>query len=140
MPQLLREEVTASYAGLRAAIDRDDYLIEVDAGQRYCLVGGIRSTGLTAAMAIAEYVAGLLTEAGLDCEARRRLPDPPQMPNLGEAGPRPYQDAERIERDPAYGEIVCFCERVTRGESPRCLRMRRCHPPTSTDCAGGRGS
>lgn len=28
MPSLLTEEVTASYAGLRAAIDRDDYLIE----------------------------------------------------------------------------------------------------------------
>jgi len=116
MPQLLREEVTASYAGLRAAIDRDDYLIEVEATQRYCLVGGIRSTGLTAAMSIAEYVAGLMTEAGLDCEARSTLPEPPQLPNLGEAALRPYQDAERIERDPAYGEVVCFCERVTQGE------------------------
>ena len=35
---------------------------------------------------------------------------------LGEAGRRPYQDAERIAADPAYGEIACHCERVTRGE------------------------
>jgi len=30
--------------------------------------------------------------------------------------PAPYQDAARITADPAYGKIVCFCERVTAGE------------------------
>lgn len=38
------------------------------------------------------------------------------MPNIGEAGLRPYQDAARIAVDPAYGTVVCFCERVTAGE------------------------
>jgi glycerol-3-phosphate dehydrogenase len=38
------------------------------------------------------------------------------MPYIGEAGVRPYADAGRIAADPAYGEIVCFCERVSRGE------------------------
>ena len=38
------------------------------------------------------------------------------MPYIGEAGPRPYADAARIAADPAYGELVCFCERVSRGE------------------------
>lgn len=44
MPELLAEEVTATYAGLRAAIDHPDYLIDTDAEQHYLLVGGIRST------------------------------------------------------------------------------------------------
>jgi glycerol-3-phosphate dehydrogenase len=116
MPALLEEEVTATYAGLRAAIDADDYLIDLDADRRYLLVGGIRSTGLTAGMAIAEHVVGLLAGSELDLAVRDDLPEPPRMPNLGEAGPRPYQDAERIAADPAYGRIVCFCERVTAGE------------------------
>jgi glycerol-3-phosphate dehydrogenase len=116
MPRLLEEEVTASYAGLRAAIDRSDYLIDVDPDRRYLLVGGIRSTGLTSWMAVAEHVVGLLTEAGLDCTPRPDLPPPPRMPNLGQAGVRPYQDAGRIAADPAYGSVVCFCERVTAGE------------------------
>jgi glycerol-3-phosphate dehydrogenase len=116
MPQLLEEEVTASYAGLRAAIDRPDYLVDVDREQRYVLVGGIRSTGLTSGMAVAEHVVGLLTDAGLDCSPRADLPPPPRMPNLGEAGVRPYQDDARIAADPAYGTVVCFCERVTAGE------------------------
>ncbi len=116
MPQLLEEEVTASYAGLRAAIDRDDYLIELDADQHYVLVGGIRSTGLTSSMAVAEHVRELLASAGLQLTPREVLPEPPRMPNIGEASLRPYQDVERIAADPAYGTIVCFCERVTSGE------------------------
>jgi glycerol-3-phosphate dehydrogenase len=116
MPELIDEEITASYAGLRAAIDSNDYLIDLDTARRYLLVGGIRSTGLTAGMAIAEHVVGLLAEAGLDVRPREDLPPPPHMPNLGNATTRPYQDTERIARDPAYGTIVCFCERVTAGE------------------------
>ncbi|WP_238009103.1 NAD(P)/FAD-dependent oxidoreductase [Dactylosporangium sp. AC04546] len=115
MPALLREEVTATYAGLRAAIDRGDYLIDVDDERRYVLIGGIRSTGLTAGMAIAEHVGGLLASR-LDLTERPGLPAPPRMPNLGEAGQRPYQDAAAIAADPEYGRVVCFCERVTRGE------------------------
>lgn len=116
MPRLLDEEVTATYAGLRAAIDHSDYLIEADPTQHYLLVGGIRSTGLTAGMAIAEYARAQLVSAGLELVPAEELPDPPQMPNLGEAFPRPYQQAEKIASDPAYGRIVCFCERVTEGE------------------------
>ncbi|KLI09871.1 ferredoxin [Mycolicibacterium conceptionense] len=116
MPRLLDEEVTATYAGLRAAIDHSDYLIEADPAQHYLLVGGIRSTGLTAGMAIAEYARTQLVSAGLELVPADELPDPPQMPNLGEAFPRPYQQAEKIAADPAYGRIVCFCERVTEGE------------------------
>jgi len=116
MPRLLDEEVTATYAGLRAAIDRSDYLIEADPAQRYLLVGGIRSTGLTAGMAIAEHALDLLGQAGLAAERRTDLPDPPRMPNLGEAFVRPYQDEHAIAADPAYGRIVCFCERVSEGE------------------------
>ncbi|MDT5069485.1 MAG: glycerol-3-phosphate dehydrogenase [Mycobacterium sp.] len=116
MPKLLTEEVTAAYSGLRAAIDRGDYLIEAESAQRYLLIGGIRSTGLTAGMAIAEHVHGVLEDAGMHLAAKPELPAPPRMPNLGEAFTRPYQDADAIAADPAYGKIVCFCERVTAGE------------------------
>jgi glycerol-3-phosphate dehydrogenase len=131
MPELLAEEVTASYAGLRAAADRDDYLIEADTEQRYLLVGGIRSTGLTSSLAVAEHVRELLGEAGLSLVPRPDLPDPPQMPNLGEAGRRPYQDEEKISADPAYGRIVCFCERVTAGEIRDAVRSVL--PPAGLD-------
>ncbi len=115
LPALLDEEVTAVYAGLRAATEHGDYQLRAHPQQRTVTVGGIRSTGLTASMAIAEHVRGLLTDSGLDLGERRTLPDP-TMPNIGEAFPRPYQQPERIAADPQYGQLVCHCERVSRGE------------------------
>jgi glycerol-3-phosphate dehydrogenase len=117
MPELLGEEVTATYAGLRAATEHRDYQIRVDGSLRYACVGGIRSTGLTASLGIAEYVVSELAAAGLVLRERgRATAGPPLMPYIGQVGMRPYQDAARIAADSAYGEIVCHCERVTRGE------------------------
>jgi glycerol-3-phosphate dehydrogenase len=115
LPGLSSEEVTATYAGLRAATEHTDYVISVDGRRRYACVAGIRSTGLSASLGIAEHVVGLLGEAGLALRPRDGV-SLPCMPYIGEAGQRPYQDASRIAADPAYGEIVCHCERVTRGE------------------------
>jgi glycerol-3-phosphate dehydrogenase len=67
-------------------------------------------------MAVAEYVEALLDEAGVLPAARIDLPAAPTMPNIGEALIRPYQDAQRIAADSAYGTVVCFCARVTAGE------------------------
>jgi len=116
MPSLLDEEVTASYAGLRAATEHNDYVVDIDVAQRYVLLGGIRSTGLTASMSLAEHVVTLLEGAGVTLTPRDELPDAPVMPNIGEAFPRPYEQDDWIAADPDYGRIVCFCERVSRGE------------------------
>ncbi len=115
LPGLAEQEVTSTYAGLRAATEHADYQIYVDAERRYACAAGIRSTGLSASLGIAEHVAGQLGEAGLALRPRARGPVP-VMPYIGEAGLRPYRDAARIAADPAYGQIVCHCERVTRGE------------------------
>jgi glycerol-3-phosphate dehydrogenase len=115
LPALVREEVTAVYAGLRAATEHADYQLRGHPEKRYVCVGGIRSTGLSASMAIAEHVAGLLVEGGLGLREGRD-PAPVRMPNIGEAMPRPYQRDDLVAADPEYGRIVCHCERVTRGE------------------------
>jgi glycerol-3-phosphate dehydrogenase len=116
LPGLADEEVTATYAGLRAATEHADYQIRVDGTRRYACAAGIRSTGLSASLGIAEHVVGLLGEAGLPLRPVASAVPLPRMPYIGDAGRRPYQDAELIARDAAYGEIVCHCERVTRGE------------------------
>jgi glycerol-3-phosphate dehydrogenase len=115
MPELLVNEVTAVYVGLRAATEHADYQLTLDEAEGYVCVGGIRSTGLTASMAIAEHVRRLLAEAGLPLREKPELP-PVRMPNIGELAPRPFEQEERIATNPDYGRIVCFCERVTRGE------------------------
>ncbi len=116
LPRLLDEEVTATYAGLRAATEHRDYQVRVDAARRYACAAGIRSTGLSASLGIAEHVVALMGDAGLPLRERNGAVAPPVMPYIGEAGTRPYQDAGLISADPEYGRIVCYCERVTRGE------------------------
>jgi glycerol-3-phosphate dehydrogenase len=54
------------------------------------------------------------------------------MPNLGEATPRPFQRGDLIEEDAEYGRVVCFCERVTRGE----LRDAMASPVPPVDLDG----
>ncbi|WP_223778215.1 FAD-dependent oxidoreductase [Streptomyces sp. 135] len=130
LPELLDEEVTAVYAGLRAATEHDDYRISAHKEQRYVTVGGIRSTGLTASLAIAAHVTELLATTGLDLAEPGDLA-PVRMPNLGEAFPRPYQRADLIAADPAYGTVVCHCERVTHGEIRDALASTV--PPASPD-------
>ena len=115
LPALLEEEATATYAGLRAATEHSDYQIALHAEQRYICVGGIRSTGISGCLGIAEYVADLLKEAGVGFNPK---PDfkTIRMPNIGESFTRPYQNAEWIDKNPAYGKIICHCERVSLGE------------------------
>jgi glycerol-3-phosphate dehydrogenase len=131
VPALLDEEVTATYAGLRAATEHRDYQIRVDPARRYACAAGIRSTGLSASLGIAEYVTDLLGGAGLRLQRRDGDPAPPAMPYIGQAGTRPYQDPGRIAADPDYGRIVCHCERVTRGEIRDALSSTL--PPADAD-------
>jgi glycerol-3-phosphate dehydrogenase len=116
LPALAQHEVTAVYAGLRAATEHDDYQLIVDRELCYACAGGIRSTGLSASMAIAEWMREQLAQAGLPLGGHRSGLPGIRMANIGEAFARPYQDAAKIANDPAYGQIVCFCERVTAGE------------------------
>lgn len=115
MPALLEHEVTATYAGLRAATEHSDYCYQVHADAHYVCAGGIRSTGISSCLAIAEDVVRQFAELG-EVPAPLRDPVTTAMPNLAEARLRPYQDSAAIMRDPAYGALVCLCERVSQGE------------------------
>ena len=108
LPALMHEEVTAVYAGLRAATEHGDYQLSAQADSRYVCLGGIRSTGLTSSMAVAEEAVTLLRSIGLtttmrDADDLRSA----HLTPLGEMGERPYQRG---------GTVVCHCEHVTADE------------------------
>jgi glycerol-3-phosphate dehydrogenase len=134
VPELVREEVTATYAGVRAATEHRDYQIAIHDSEHYAYVGGIRSTGLTASLAIAEHVVDQMGAGGITLVEAEREPHIPSMPELGERGTRAFEDPRRVEGDPAYGHIVCFCERVTEGE----LRDALTSPVPARDLGGVR--
>jgi glycerol-3-phosphate dehydrogenase len=108
IPALEGIPVTATYAGLRPATERKEYRISVHPDRRWITVGGIRSTGLTAALGIAKHVLSLHARF-----AGQQSPGVeiawPTVPNLAEHRPRDWQQ-------PGRGEIVCHCELVTRRE------------------------
>jgi len=112
IPALAGMPVTATYAGLRPASDKKEYRIRTLAEKNWITVGGIRSTGLTAALGIAQHVFRLY--AGAHAALPAASLKWPTMPNLAEHLPRDYQQ-------PGYGEIVCHCEMVTKREIENAL-------------------
>jgi glycerol-3-phosphate dehydrogenase len=105
LPALAGHEVTAVYAGLRPATEDKEYRIRSDLAPGYICVGGIRSTGLSAALGIAEHVLRLAGRA----DAPPSEAVWPVMPNISVEGLRDWQR-------PGHGGIVCHCELVTRRE------------------------
>ena len=105
LPALAGHEITAVYAGLRPATEEKGFRVRAEPAAGYIAVGGIRSTGLSAALGLAAHVRALW-DAPL-----RPIAEPvwPAMPNLAET-------AERDWQRPGNGGIVCHCERVTRRE------------------------
>ncbi|MDR6289076.1 glycerol-3-phosphate dehydrogenase [Inquilinus ginsengisoli] len=105
VPALAGMPVTAAYAGLRPATEEKHYRIHQDTARRWITVGGIRSTGMTAALGIAQHVEALFASG----PAATAAPAAPRMPNLADHLPRDWQR-------PGYDEIVCHCEMVTKRE------------------------
>jgi glycerol-3-phosphate dehydrogenase len=110
VPALRDMPVTAVYAGLRPARERTEYRVNADSERHWIRVGGIRSTGLTAALGLARHVSSL-AGAFQYGEALRPIGEPiwPTMPNLAEHLERDWQRSD-------HGEIVCHCELVTKRE------------------------
>jgi glycerol-3-phosphate dehydrogenase len=107
LPPLATVGVNAVYAGLRPATEHKDYIIEALADQNWITVAGIRSTGLTGSLGIAQHVAKLFAKQFGKLPRKPPTPIYAPVPNLAEHTIRPYMKG---------GEIVCHCEWVTRGE------------------------
>lgn len=108
MPALRQIPVTAIYAGLRPATEQKDYRIVARPDRRAVTLGGIRSTGLSSALGLAQHALKLHAEFGATWQPPATIPFP-GMPNLAEQRERDWQR-------PNHGEIICHCEMVTRRE------------------------
>ena len=88
LPALAGAEPVARYAGLRPAGRGTNYVIAPSpAASRVIHAAAIRSTGLTAALAIAERVASLVADAGVRLGPPAPLTPGPPPPGLGLDGP-----------------------------------------------------
>ena len=110
----LRNVIT-SFAGLRAHLERHEFVIEeVKDAPDFIDVAGIESPGLTASPAIGKMVGDMLKDKmGLkekaDWIATRKGIKSTQGLSIEEMN-------ALIKENPAYGTIVCRCESITEGE------------------------
>src|SRR5262249_47366553 len=129
VPALEGYEVIATYAGVRAAHPATG--IVIDASDRWVSVGATGTNGMSASMAIAERVVAALQRGGLDATPTAQHIDV-RVADIGETADRSYCNAAQISADREYGRIVCYCERVTRGD----LRDARRGPVPAVDLDG----
>lgn len=116
IPQLPMQAAITQFTGLRAAAGDGDFILRQSEQARGLIhAAGIQSPGLTAAPAIAEIVADLLREAGLNLERKEKF-QPINPPKAVFAAMDWKQRAELVAKDPLYGRVICRCETVTEGE------------------------
>lgn len=117
MPEIDERYVIKTFSGLRPHSERT-YRIERSAVKANVIhVAAIRSTGVSGSLGIADYVLGLLQDAGLD---RPRRPAPRDSLDA----PLPFSDAldcEQAAASPLGRTVVCACEKVTAAEIHRAL-------------------
>lgn len=113
IPALAGMPVTATFAGIRPATEFKDYCIESYKDRQYISVGGIRSTGLTAALGIARHVFKKYQQFGYSHKAPSDLTYPSVLP-IAETETRDW----RLEGNEG---IVCHCELVTQREVKQAL-------------------
>ena len=116
---LPRGVTITSFAGLRAHEDHDDFILgEVKDAPGFFDAVGIESPGLTSAPAIGEWMAEKIVEKFRKTQKveekkafQETRKDIPNIASMDQA-----EAAALIAENPAYGTIICRCEKVTEGE------------------------
>ncbi|ADO76853.1 NAD(P)/FAD-dependent oxidoreductase [Halanaerobium praevalens] len=117
IPGLSKKGIIREFVGLRPAIkETGDFLIEAsDQVAGFINVAGIQSPGLASSPAIAEMVVGIVKEELNGLEEKNdfdpNYQGPPKFRHLSHK-----EQAELVETNSDYGQIICRCETVTKGE------------------------
>lgn len=111
----LRNAIT-SFSGNRAHPTTDDFIIgSSKVNEKFINAAGIESPGLSSAPAIAEMVEGILNDLSGGFEKKGDFnpirPEPVRFRNM-----TTEERAKLIEKNKAYGRIICRCETITEGE------------------------
>ncbi len=121
-----RSKVIRTFAGLRPETERGDFIIRAEEVYGFINVAGIRSPGLTAAPAIAQEVREII-ERDLEIKLKRKEGWNPYRRDIAHFFM--MDDSEislKIAENPAYGKIVCKCNKVSEGDILEAIgRMKR---------------
>ena len=107
------KKVIKLYAGVRVKTGDDFYIEFSKQKPNYLVISGICSPGLSAAPAIAKYVLNQLILKGLKTKkinAKKRKP----YTNILSLNKKQLNTL--VQKDANYGDVVCRCEVITKGE------------------------
>ncbi len=115
-------QIITYFTGVRAATYEEDFVVRKGVfTENIVHAAGIQSPGLTAAPAIAEDVARLAAElAGKTEQNPDFIPQLEAVARVKELSPEARN--AWIVQNPDYGEILCRCEEVSRGEILAAMR------------------
>ena len=108
-PYIIRD-----FAGVRASSKTKDFIIGYEDGKNIVQVQGIDSPGLTSAPAIAKMVAGLVKKK-INLVEKKNFKDYLE-PNIKINDLDKNETDNLIQKNSNYGEIICRCEFVSKGE------------------------
>ena len=115
VPKATTRNNIRTFSGVRAEADTGDFIIkEAEGAPNFIDVAGIRSPGLTAAPAIALYVASIIKEKGLALKEKPSF-NPIVKRKLFIEMTEDEQTAI-IKQNPLYGRVICRCENITEGD------------------------
>jgi len=122
VPTVSERDVISSFAGLRPALEGNDFYIEMSKKTpKFVQVAGIQSPGLTASPAIAEYVKDLLKKTGLKLVEKADYD--PYIEKVERFRNNSKNEIDQlIKENPAYGEIICRCENISEAEVVAAVR------------------
>ncbi len=115
-PDTRRSDIIASFAGVRPADYKEDFIIERSEIVRgFIHVAGIQSPGLAAAPAIAKMVERLTAEEIGELSYKENWNPIREKPVVFNHLSREEQD-RLVKENPTYGHIICRCETISEGE------------------------
>ncbi len=115
VPGINGSDIIAYFAGLRPASGDDFIVREEKEVPGFINVAGIQSPGLTAAPAIALMVVGILKKSGLLLK-KKKVFQKHRPKKMHLFAIPPSETKKLIKKNAAYGDIVCRCEMVSKGE------------------------
>ena len=131
MPELSKRDIITYFTGVRAPTFEEDFILEPGRRTRNLIhVAGIQSPGLTTAPAVAVDMAELAVDMLGKTETVEKNnnynPIRKGVPVLREMDDDTRE--KMIAENPDYGEIICRCEQISKGEILDALKSPICVP------------
>lgn len=116
VPSIPFNQVIRTFAGTRPTPSTHDFIIGfAKCDDHFINCSGIESPGLASSPAIAEYVVNEFVSKVLSLKKKDSF-NPYVRKRINLKAMSVEERNEFIKKNPAYGEIVCNCEKVTLGE------------------------